>query len=178
MKKAKRIIITPEVKASVLYPFTFGKTKWALISETYYDESDPKESIGHGIKKEGFKFIVNPKTTSNCLRYGSFSSGKYWFEHLTTIAKPILKPLSAISDVDAVKVAKAGLPNKINDYLWSSNTGKEFAQYISEGKSWSFYYKTAHWISIYQKLKDLGYDVPLLALGNKTLEQAGLAIYK
>jgi hypothetical protein len=88
----------------------------------------------------------------------------------------VLKSLSKITDEDAKQVSIVGLPHQ--DYIWCATSGKDLVNVIDRKKCWSFYYKNADWFAIKQKLIDLGYDVFNPLIGNKTLQEVGLAIYE
>lgn len=90
--------------------------------------------------------------------------------------KLILKPLSIITDEDAKQISIVGLPTQ--NYIWCATSGKDLVNAINNKRCWSFYYKNADWFAIKQKLIDLGYDVFNSLIENKTLHEAGLAIYE
>lgn len=100
------------------------------------------------------------------LRLGSAGSGQ--FVHACFIrnneCKLILKPLSAITDEDAIEV------QKIIGFM----ANKKFKQFFEICNATSP--ETA--IEIYQFLQSKGYDMPHYLLGGKTLEEVGLAIYE
>lgn len=85
-------------------------------------------------------------------------------------AQILIKPLSEITDQDAIEVSKLFLLNV--DEAGMIEAGKDAAnEFLSGG--WS-----AHLvITFYQLLQSCGYDLPNYLLGGKTLHQAGLAIY-
>jgi len=93
--------------------------------------------------------------------------------------KLILKPISNITDEDAIEVAKILLSNKLNDYLWNPIVGKELVGIIASRRFYSFYYKNAtNWVDAYQYLQLKGYDLTHYLLNGKTLQECGLAIYE
>ena len=80
--------------------------------------------------------------------------------------KLILKPLSDITDEDAVEVAKM---------LW----GNKMPNLIETIKHQLFTYSVSDVPArCYQLLQSKGYDMPQYLLGGKTLHEAGLAIYE
>lgn len=88
-------------------------------------------------------------------------------------ARLLLKPLSAISDEDALDVAK---------FLWPNNTEYQKAYdgkyYVDNLFNEDFEMYSPNSITIYQILQSKGYDLPNYLLGGKTLHEAGLAIYE
>lgn len=90
------------------------------------------------------------------------------------ITKPklILKPLSAITDEDAIEVAKIYFDDEKEllppDGVWI------IEEIIIKNKTCK--YKRA--ILIYQYLQSKGYDLPNFHLEGKTLHEVGLAIYE
>lgn len=87
--------------------------------------------------------------------------------------KLILKPFSAITDEDALDVAK---------FLWPNNTEYQKAYdgkyYVDNLFNEDFEMYSPNSITIYQILQSKGYDLPHYLLGGKTLHEAGLAIYE
>jgi hypothetical protein len=81
--------------------------------------------------------------------------------------KLLLTPLSAISDEDAIEVAK------MLDYHDSEDFSvKVFIERgIMDNKLWKRY-------DTYQYLQSRSYDLPHYLLGGKTLHQSGLCIYQ
>lgn len=156
-------MITKEIKSKVLYPYTNG-TKWILTKDSYWDDSDPKYNMGHGHKDKGFKFIVTPFTTPNDFRYGNNYSN--WFEKLINVAKPILKPLSYITDEHANEIVTlmGGFPYRMESKLFEVKGMDSLYMYEVSG--------------VTQHLQSNGYDLPHYLLGGKTLKEAGLAVYE
>jgi len=90
----------------------------------------------------------------------------------------ILKPLSLISEDDAFEIGKIIEIDREN-YDLSNITaitaiGRQFAKAIL---IYDFSRYTPITINIYQFLLSKGYDLPQYLLGNKTLNESGLAIY-
>lgn len=80
-------------------------------------------------------------------------------------AKLLLKPLSSITDEDAIEVAKMSSVDVSRlGHEYVVNFGKRIANSIN--LSWQ----------IYSYLQSHGYDLPNYLLGGKTLIEAGLAI--
>lgn len=109
--------------------------------------------------------------------------------------KIILKPLSKISDEDAIEIG--GFFNHISeivDYWKKENSfilrygkGKEVnksvtiyfdghVSYLKDGGSSLI--RGHKFLKIHQYLQGKGYDLPHYLLGGKTLQEAGLAIYE
>lgn len=80
----------------------------------------------------------------------------------------MLKPLSAITDEDAIEVAKI---TQENESYHNAGVGKM----VVKGK-WKF--NMEKYFFIHQFLQSKGYDLPNYLLGGKTLHEAGLAIYE
>lgn len=76
-------------------------------------------------------------------------------------AKICLKPLSAITDEDATKVARIGCTH-----------GEWIKDIIKKGRDWSLRGE------MIDCLRSLGYDTRNYYLDGKTLHEAGLAVYK
>jgi hypothetical protein len=110
--------------------------------------------------------------------------------------KLILKPLSAISDEDAIEVAKL-LNDKCKHFslvrenpltrVYVKRTESDNDGAIVEFNRNHFWYEydgntipvhsDVH-LHCYQFLQSRGYDLPMWQLGGKTLHEAGLAIYE
>lgn len=111
----------------------------------------------------------------------------------------ILKPLSDITDEDAIAACKAGYPlafmgnNKISK--WKTERKKKFVSITTKYSAFSFEFDTEGCPLIdmyddgglsnvfrnefaYQYLQSQGYDLPHYLLDGKTLHEAGLAIYE
>lgn len=80
------------------------------------------------------------------------------------LLKLILKPLSSITDEDAIEVQK----------LIGFRANRKFKQFIEMCNATS----PESAIEIYQFLQSKGYDMPHYLLGGKTLEESGLAVYE
>ena len=112
------------------------------------------------------------------------TNGFWWRD-----TKLILKPLSAITDEDAIEVAKLAKPKWINlkeftvkrFITWTEVNvgGYDTVQIFSEGniRQDTYEQKAIEFYRAYQYLQSKGYDLPNYFLGGKTLEQSGLAIY-
>lgn len=86
--------------------------------------------------------------------------------------KLILKPLSSITDEDAIEISKMFLTD-----------GNSLQSKIEFGKGVAYHYELGSYytnrpIEIYQFLQSKGYDLSQYLLGNKTLFECGLAIYE
>jgi hypothetical protein len=75
----------------------------------------------------------------------------------------VLRPLSAITDEDAIKCAKIYHGNSCD---YSARSFKAVIEMLAEKSI------------VYQYLQSQGYDLPNYLLGGKTLQEAGLAIYE
>lgn len=90
----------------------------------------------------------------------------------------ILKPICEISDDDAfelsnilnVRLTKAGKIETIKHWI-SKDILSTSGYFTIDGDALKF-------LEAFDFLKSKGYDLPNILLGNKTLEQVGLAIYK
>ncbi len=87
-------------------------------------------------------------------------------------AKLILKPLSAITDEDAIEVARILGYHPTQE---KGTIGRRFANSFSE--VWHSQ-KPFDLLCAFQYLQSKGYDLPSYLLGGKTLHEAGLAIYE
>lgn len=79
-----------------------------------------------------------------------------------------LKPLSEISDSEAVEVAKM----QVMPFIPYSETKK----YLLDKNILKYSYMMN--INQYQYLQEIGYDLPNYLLGGKTLQECGLATYE
>jgi len=140
-------------------------------------------------------FLLNgidiSKSERQCLLYGDWSGGTHpqlscndWVD--IDDFKLIKKPLSAISDEDAIEVAKL------------IEAGTNHKKYTIERRDNCIVVWFAHWCiqihfdgrvkgssatmwinsNVYTYLSAKGYDLPSIYLGGKTLFEAGLAIYE
>lgn len=118
---------TPENKARFMLMHMTDGQQFVLTKESYYDVSSPTESIGHAVKREGFKFIFDWLKTPNCFRYGN---GEFPFKFINKSAVELI-PLSQISDEDAIELAKIAYPSAEN---WSKkqHTANKGNQLIDE----------------------------------------------
>lgn len=82
-------------------------------------------------------------------------------------AKLILKPLSAISDEDAIEVCN--MLETVNPQFFLDSLN---------GKGGVYRKHTVDSILTYQFLQSKGYDLPHYLLDGKTLHEAGLAVYE
>lgn len=142
-------------------------------------KTDDKVGEFNGIRNEGFIHIGN-------------IGGYYSFGHFQLI----LKPLSAITDEDALEVAKiVGFENpevysRTEDYVLIQEKGKPVnnksvsiwfdGEILADGSERTTYeFSISEGISfVYQYLQSKGYDLPQYLLGGKTLKEAGLCIYE
>jgi len=92
----------------------------------------------------------------------------------TDQCKLILKPLSDITDEDALEVANICRWN----HLMESSRIVQAKELL--GRFWNGQTNLSgwDWIKIYQYLQSKGYDLPHLLLKSKTLQECGLAIYE
>jgi len=99
----------------------------------------------------------------------------------TSNTKLILKPLSAISDEDAIEVCKLQQEFKeqkdikVGFYIDIKNNG--CLDCIIEWDGYKHDYFQPVYSTTYQFLQSKGYDLPQYLLGGKTLQECGLAIY-
>ena len=86
--------------------------------------------------------------------------------------KLILKPLSSITDEDAIEVAKILKPN--DEHTHNSEYGKMYVKQLFDGVM----HTAMKYFSLYQFLQSKGYDLPNYHLNGLTLKEAGLCIYE
>lgn len=162
--------ITDELRAKVLAQYLGQKFK-ALndIDEEYFN------------CKQGDLFILKLinygslqiQASDDCESWnlGFETDGSYmcdWFD--TKDFKLLLKPLSAITDVDVIEVAKElGLGH------FKDTEG--FIKAMKEGENLKVG-KMLKNVFAYQYLQSKGYDLPNYYLNGKTLQEVGLAIYE
>jgi hypothetical protein len=97
-------------------------------------------------------------------------------------AKLILKPLSSITDEDAIEVAKLQQEYEQKEEIRvafsidEKNNG--CLDCLIEYKGYSHDYWQPVYSPTFQYLQSKGYDLPNYLLGGKTLKEAGLAIYE
>jgi hypothetical protein len=128
---------------------------------------------------------------------GVFYDKENWWFSFTHEAKynllikycmPILKPISDITDEDAIGVAKMfGVTKKIkrhkskNCYIMV-HRGYDSISFIENDVTYedgvSVEGDVSRRLDVYQYLQSKGYDLPQYLLGNKTLHECGLAIYE
>lgn len=84
-----------------------------------------------------------------------------------------LRPLSAITDEDAIEVSKI-CGYKHDQNKWGRFVAQNFVQQREDALTHTLVVSA----SIYQYLQSKGYDLPSWYLGGKTLHEAGLAIYE
>ena len=106
---------------------------------------------GQEVMKEQGKRQINTYTVS----YLDYDKSNHWLE-LTT--------LLSITDEDAMKLAKIGLPERIHDYLWSYQTGRAIAKSIQEGRQTNTYYPFFRMGDAFDFLRSKGYAVDWLGL--------------
>jgi hypothetical protein len=87
--------------------------------------------------------------------------------------KIILKPLSAITDEDAVEVAQI-----IMGGFEALKNGKAFIKQIDKRESMVLNFHPLSTLQAFQFLQSKGYDLPNYLLGGKTLHECNLAIYE
>lgn len=91
--------------------------------------------------------------------------------------KLLLRPLSAITDEDAIEVANLNyVPEYFDgDNKSAANLGRYWVKQIREMR----HDDTPKYVWLtFQYLQSKGYDLPHYLLGGKTLKEAGLAIYE
>lgn len=110
-----------------------------------------------------------------------------WFT-LNNEYKLVLKPLTLITDEDAIEMAElfGGVHGKIllNRPADLENNDIHFAVqvYTNEPKYTTYctpkYWTDGYGVKAYQFLQSKGYDLPTYLLDGKTLKESGLAIYE
>lgn len=85
----------------------------------------------------------------------------------------LLKPLSSITDEDALELAKIGLPDRLYDYLWSKQTGEAIAKSIKHGRQTNIFYKDFRMADAFDFLKLKGYAVSWMGLSVEKLIEYG-----
>ena len=124
---------------------------------------------------------INDEAEYIKLRVGNFAHAVFVKENSF---KLILKPLSAITDEDAIDIAVlAGMVRPMNrfEFVISRHinyTKRILSEYFEGYKPTEEIITGNVWLSIYQFLQSKGYDTPQYLLGGKTLAQSGLAIYE
>ncbi len=74
---------------------------WIVTGSTiYYDNC--KESMGHSLQSKGDIIKINILTATFLLRYGTSSNGISWIDYLLKNAKPVLRPLSDMTEMEIV----------------------------------------------------------------------------
>jgi len=96
--------------------------------------------------------------------------------------KLILKPLSSITDEDAIEclnicLAEDWYSNETEKRAWVDILKTELIDGFGSVQMKIKPYFSMVW-KIYQLLQSKGYDLPQYLLGGKTLQEAGLAIYE
>ncbi|MES2395882.1 MAG: hypothetical protein V4549_07760 [Bacteroidota bacterium] len=91
--------------------------------------------------------------------------------------KLLLRPLSAITDEHCVELLKIDLIGADTSFFTTENWIELVPQFKGDLIE-SVKYDGKRKLSIFQKLIELGYDLPSIHLSGKTLHEAGLAIYK
>lgn len=87
--------------------------------------------------------------------------------------KLVLKPLSEISDEDAIQVDELISPQYSSiKHFHTVTRGKVWIRDILSGN------QVSNVFNVYQFLQYKGYDLPNYLLGGKTLQESGLAIYE
>jgi hypothetical protein len=176
--------ITNEIKAKVFAPYVGVEMK--CIAKSFQLENKILSGVVYNSRNE---YVICLKKDNHI----DFVDANEWI--------PILKPLSQITDEDAIEVAsmvdsgfklskKTTVKRHNNDTLISINTNevddvcmvhitlkKNFfnVKAIHED-DWNITTGTA--FKAYQYLQSRGYDLPNYLLGGKTLQEAGLAIYQ
>lgn len=86
----------------------------------------------------------------------------------------ILRPLSDITDEDAIEVARIAVMPANPESGWRIVK----ALFVMDYTGWIDNVSHHHIPSICQYLIEQGYDLPQRLLGNKTLKEAGLCVYQ
>ncbi len=128
--------------------------------------------ITNEVRAKVFAQYLGQKTTGSAL---SLKWLNEYYENNFTSIKLILKPLSEISDKDAIEVAKIA-NHWINDKNLMILKGKMIIEDWIKNKL--NYLSGWQWFFIYQLLQSKGYDFPRYLLDGKTLFEAGLCIYE
>lgn len=85
-----------------------------------------------------------------------------------------LRPLSSITDDEAIEVAKIGLPDKVlYDYLWIPGTGKAIANSIDKGRQTNTFYPHFRFIDTADYLRSKGFALPYMGLSVETMVEYG-----
>lgn len=132
--------------------------------------------ITNEIKVKVFAQYFGQQFKSNA---GSFnfekiqSSGELDFGYTINEVKLILKPISKITDEDAINIAQMCY---LGDY--PEITGKKIVKGLFEEFKNPYENNPTTIVKIHQYLQSKGYDLPHYLLGGKTLQEAGLAIYE
>ncbi len=103
-------------------------------------------------------------------------SGFYPYEHF----KIILKPLSSISDEDAIDgyyMSRAGICLADRETIAKWNPEAGIKTLVPNGKRVIEKYLMED-VKVYQFLQSKGYDLPNYLLDGKTLKESGLSIYE
>ena len=101
------------------------------------------------------------------------SANNIWKYYKISACVLVLKPLSAMTDEDAIEIAKIYLHNDNDvDDLGFLECGKNIAYDLLTG----IFQGNTIWM--FQFLQSKGYDLPQYLLNGKTLQEAGLAIYE
>ena len=108
-------------------------------------------------------------TTGLGKRFEVYFKGFGWGNYPITDLILLKRPLSSITDEDAIEVVKIASLN-----LERSNTNfpafKKFVLGYCQSNGFNH--------NVFQFLQSKGYDLPHYLLGGKTLKEAGLAIYQ
>lgn len=184
MEKITNDIIAKVISSYLGVKIDLSNTEWyklemmergRFIEATLSGINSNENSVGACIQH-------NIKTQNNGLQWLSFSAFKL-----------ILKPLSSITDEDAIEVGKilfgkeysVGEVDRRNDYEVSVKVLKPdttinqnvyigFKGGLSNCNGWGL----QNMLQAYQYLQSKGYDLPQHLLGGKTLQEAELAIYE
>lgn len=126
-----------------------------------------KNQIAYGYYGQTYKYTNEWGTYSEVI--GNYHTNNH-IGHETF--RLILKPLTAITLVDAKKVAE--ILNTRGDSFQDHNIQETIIEAMTTESDWANQIK---FLSAYQYLQSKGYDLPHYLLGGKTLEESGLAIY-
>lgn len=162
--------ITNEIKAKVFAQY-FGHSCITMTRQTQ-GEGLPSKYL-KGILKEIDLDMQDSFIGLLLENEKDFSIHEYYNSHQI---KLILRSLSSMTDDDAIEVASiAGISKSYNSQKYILESGLELvANYMRKQSNVHGIY----WIRLSQYLTYRGYDLPQYLLGNKTLHEAGLAVYE
>lgn len=166
--------LTQESKARFFAHHMVDGNKFVLNEEAYYDESNPKESMGIGVKSIGFEFTFDWCITPNAFRYGN---GVFPFKFIARSAA-LLTPLSQITDEDAIEVAKMSFRTLPDSYSQKDiiKLGRRLCDSVVSDEA--SYFSGALCCAINDFLRSKGYALPYLGLSVDEMVSAGWIVLK